>query len=336
MNGLSNERLGRVDAYLRGEMERRSIPGLAVSVVHAGEMLKAEAYGVANLEWDAAATPDTAFQLASVTKLLTSTLLMVLAERGDISMAGSVREYLPDAPESWSAITVRHLASHTSGISDEAGAMASVEETVRAAYDTPLAYEPGTRVEYGLNDYVVLTHVLETAMGAPFPALLRERLTEPLGMTATRFDNVRVEGRARVSDIIPQRTAVYRWDGTTQKRFALLFQTWTYSAGGLYSSANDLGKWSAALDGSDLLSAESKWEMFTRQRLANGMAGPFAVGWIGAAHGGRTVMGHSGGPALADVARFPDEALTVSVLTNQQNLRPYLAMEVVDLLLPPM
>jgi CubicO group peptidase (beta-lactamase class C family) len=114
--------------------------------------------------------------------------------------------------------------------------------------------------------------------------------------------------------------------------FAFLFPAWTQSAGGLYSSAADLAKWAAAID-HGLLQPESLAALWTRQRLSENGESPFGIGWIVEQHRGRKVVGHSGGPALGDIVRFVEEGLTIAVLTNQQNLRPDLALQVADILL---
>jgi CubicO group peptidase (beta-lactamase class C family) len=331
---MDQERLASVDGFLRARLEEHHIPALSVAIVQNGAILMADAYGLANLEWNVAATPDTMFQLASVTKLFTATLLMALVEDGEIRLGAPVPEYLPESPASWRAITVEHLASHTSGIPDDVGSVASVEEAVAAAARLPLESEPGEKVRYGLLDFTVLTHVLQTVTGKGFQALLRDRLLTPLDMVSTRFDNMAElpDHPVRVSDVLPRRASVYEWVGEAQRTYAFLFADWTYSAGGLYSSAADIARWAAALDSGEFLADESMRRMWTRQRLSGGGEGAFGGGWIVDEHGGRKVTGHSGGPALADIVRFPEERLTIAVLTNQQNLRPYLAMGVADLL----
>ena len=326
--------LASIDEYLQARIEEHHIPALSVAIVRDGETLVARAHGVANLEWDAAATPDTSFQLASVTKLLTATLLMALVEDGAVRLDASVLEYLPDAPESWAAITLRHLASHTSGIPDNVGTVASVAEAVEAAAQLPVLHMSGEKVRYGLLDFTVLTQVLETVTGKDFQSLLRDRLLTPLQLTSTRFDNTTElsDQPVRVSDVVPHRASIYEWEGQAQRAYSFLFPAWTYSAGGLLSSAADLARWAAALDGGDFLRPDSLEQMWTPQRLTDGTNGPFGVGWIVDEHRGDKVTGHSGGPALADIVRFPDKKLTIIVLTNQQNLRPYLAMGVADVL----
>jgi CubicO group peptidase (beta-lactamase class C family) len=330
---MDHHRLTRAEEFLRAKMAEQHIPAAALTIVERGQMLTAEAYGTADLEWNVAATPETVFQLASATKLLTATLVMLLVEADEIRLDDSVANYLPEAPPSWKPITIRQIASHTSGIPDQIGVVTSVEGTVEAAVRTPLEYDPGSQVKYGLNDYVVLTDILQRLTGKSFQALLQERLLGPLGMTSTRFDNNREEGPYRIWDVVPRRASIYRWTDGRQMAYAFLYPTWTQSAGGIYSSAVDLATWAEAIDRGQLLRPESLTEMWTRAKLTSGEESPFGIGWIVDKHDGLRATGHSGGPALADIVRFVDSALTIAVLTNQQNLRPDLAMGVADVLL---
>jgi CubicO group peptidase (beta-lactamase class C family) len=134
--------------------------------------------------------------------------------------------------------------------------------------------------------------------------------------------------------LVKQRASVYNWNEGRQKSFAFLFSSWAYSAGGLYSSASDLSKWVVALDKGKLLSRASLEQMWARQKLNNGKDNSFGIGWVIKTYHGRKAVGHSGGPALADILRFPDDELTIVVLTNQQRLFPRLAEGVADFFIP--
>src|SRR5262245_49643101 len=106
----------RVDAYIRTEMKARSIPGLALAVLRHGEVIKIEGYGLANVELDVAVTPDTVFELASVTKQFTAAAIMLLVEEGKVGLDDPISRYLTNTPNAWEAITVRHLLTHTAGL----------------------------------------------------------------------------------------------------------------------------------------------------------------------------------------------------------------------------
>ena len=107
-----------VDEYITAELERQKIPGLSVAVVRDGEVVKAQGYGYANVEHEAAATAETVYQSGSVGKQFTATLVMMLVEEGRLSLDDRLAEHFDAAPEAWRDVTVRHLLTHTAGISN--------------------------------------------------------------------------------------------------------------------------------------------------------------------------------------------------------------------------
>lgn len=316
-----------IEAYVRDQMQAAHLPSVSVAVVRNGRTELLQAYGTANLEWGTAATPRTAYPLASATKLLTGTALMTLVEEGVISLDEPVTAHVPFAPQTWGAISIRHLTTHSSGISDDLGpgAPANAEEATRRVAERPLQFEPGSRNSYGIGGYAVLQYVIEQVTGETFPDVLLIRVLDPLGMAGTRFDHATNDGPFREADVIPERAGVYAWDGEAQHIFWFHFGSEAYTAGGLLSTAADLARWAAALDTGRLLSDERLEEMW-------GDFGPFGVGWVRGTYRGRDTVGHSGGPALADILRFPEERLTIIVLANQSRMYPYLAQGVADLL----
>ena len=116
VSSLVSAQSDEVDEYIQSEMKKRQIPGLALVVIRGGEVIKMKGYGFANLEHDVPVTPDTVFELASVTKQFTAAAIMVLVEEDKIKLEDSISQYLPDSPEHWKGITVRHLLTHTAGL----------------------------------------------------------------------------------------------------------------------------------------------------------------------------------------------------------------------------
>ncbi len=108
----------KVDDYIKAELQQRNIPGLSIAVVRNGEIIKTNGYGLSNVELNVAATPETIYQSGSVGKQFTATLAMMLVEEGKLSLDDRIGKHLADAPASWKDITVRHLLTHTSGISN--------------------------------------------------------------------------------------------------------------------------------------------------------------------------------------------------------------------------
>ncbi|WPB77310.1 serine hydrolase domain-containing protein [Archangium violaceum] len=332
------------DTYVQTVLEKNHVPGAAVAVVRDGHLEKLSAYGLADLEDGAKSEPDTTFQIASATKVFTGTLVMLLVQEGKLGLDEPLSKYLPDAPETWAGLTVRHLAAHTSGVTsglkegseEQTNSNASVAERYEAARKSPLDYTPGERSEYGLTDFVVLTHVLEKVTGQGFEELLRSRIFEPLGFTCTRYEHARQQGLVRTADVIPRRATIYRYVDGAHHRVWFLYPPHTYSAGGAFSCVRDLARWAVAMDQGTLLSPESQRMAATAFKLNDGREGGFGVAFTHGKLRGLKTFGHSGGGAQADVLRVPEKKLTVIVLTNAQGLLPMLAPTIASLYLPPL
>ena len=99
----------KVDELIKDEMQKRKIPGLSIAVVKNGEVIKAQGYGLANIELNVPATPETIYQSGSVGKQFTSAAVMLLVEEGKINLDDRISKYLDNTPELWKDITVRHL-----------------------------------------------------------------------------------------------------------------------------------------------------------------------------------------------------------------------------------
>ncbi len=326
-----------IDDYLASQMAANHIPGLALAVVRDGRVLKSASYGQAQLEWNAPVGSDTAFQLASATKLFTGVLLLRLQDEGRLRLDDPVSRHLPEAPDAWREVTLRHLLAHAAGIPDDVRVApdASLHDFVRAAAARPLLHPPGARSSYGIAGYIVLRDVVEHATGQTFAQALASRVSEPLGLRDTRFDEASNDGDIRTAELVPHRAAVYQWRDGRQANFSFHFGAQAQPAGGLYSSARDLAALAAALDGETFLSAAARQELVTPLRTADGRPGSFTAGWAVRRVGRRPAVGHSGGPALADVVRVPEARLTVIVLANAQAMYPYLAAAVAERVLPP-
>jgi CubicO group peptidase (beta-lactamase class C family) len=209
--GLSSARLERLAAVIRGDVERKLIPGAVLAVARGGRVGYAEAFGWRDREAGAAMTPDAIFRIASMTKPLTSVAAMMLAEDGRLQIAAPVAQYLPEFAEltvgvergkPQRAMTVQDLLRHTSGliypfVGDEpvrrAWHKANImdedqtnQEMVAKLARLPLMFEPGTTWEYGMSTDV-LGRVVEVASGSSLADFVAERITGPLGMEDSGF-----------------------------------------------------------------------------------------------------------------------------------------------------
>jgi CubicO group peptidase (beta-lactamase class C family) len=329
-----------VDDYIHAVMEKNHVPGVATAIVRDGQVEKIATYGIADLESEAKVGPETSFQIASVTKIFTGTLVMLLVQEGKLDLDEPLSKYLPDAPETWKALTLRHLAAHTSGLKDnpdeQMSASASVAEWYEAARKAPLAYTPGERSEYGLTDFIILTHVLEKVTGQRFEELLQSRIFKPLGFSCTRYEHATQQGPVRFADIIPRRATTYRFVDGAQQRAWFLYPVHGYAAGGVFSCVRDLARWAVAMDQGTLLTRRMQQIAATAFKLNDSRAGGFGVAFAIGKLRGLPTFGHYGGGSLADVLRVPDGKLTVIVLTNELGLLPVLAPNIASLYLPPL
>jgi CubicO group peptidase (beta-lactamase class C family) len=251
----------RIDALLARYQELGLFNGSAL-VADAGQVVLRKGYGLANMEWDIANTPDTRFRLGSITKQFTATLVMQLVEKGQIDLSAPITRYLPDYPTKTGArITIHHLLNHTSGIVGYTE-LPTFGETARNPY-TPtkfvdaffakldLLFEPGAKYSYNNSAYFLLGVLLEKVTGQPYERLLQERIFTPLEMRDSGYDSTR--------PLLARRASGYdkRFDGTYVNT-GYLDMTQPYAAGSLYSTVDDLYRWDQALYTEKVLSMASK------------------------------------------------------------------------------
>jgi len=305
-----------IDAYIKAEMEKRRIPGLALTVIQHGEVIKMQGYGLANVELDVPVTPDTVFELASVTKQFTATAIMLLVEEGKVGLDNPISHYLANTPDTWQGITVRHLLTHTAGLA-LAGFLALDAGHLRANYTTaemfeaatkdPMSWEPGEGWQYGDVGYFLLGMIIEKASGQRYRELVSERFFQPLGMTAT--------------SVLDQWAILkHRASGYTLRNGQLVHirrhaQVELPSHYGIFSTVKDLVKWEAALTGGKVVKPSSRDQMWTPVRLNDGASRPYGFGWRVEEQRGHRLIDHRGITGTP-YSRFPDDGLTVIVLTN--------------------
>lgn len=313
---LSPVHADKIDDYVRAQMSERHVPGAAIAVVRGGKTIKVEGYGLANVELNVPATRDTVFEIGSVTKQITAVAVMLLVEDGKINLDEKISKYLPNAPDAWSRITVRHLLTHTSGIKNYTGLPGfelskrlKTDEFINAVAALPLDFEPGERWNYSNTGYNLLGHVIEAASGKSYWDFLRTRIYQPLGMMQTANRDPQF--------IVKNRADGYEWendrlvgrDGNLTDLFA---------AGAIISTVTDLAKWEAALLGNSFLKPTSKGQIWTPLVLNSGKPHPYGFGWNVAEFRGRKLISHGGQTAgfAANISRFADDDLSVVVLTN--------------------
>jgi len=308
-----------LDDFVRNVMQQRHIPALSIAVVKDGALMRTGAYGLADLEHNIAAHPDTVFKIGSTSKQFFASGIMLLVQDGKVDLSDKINKYLPDAPTSWQNITIRHLLTHTSGLVREAPGFDGYKvqpdmDVIKSAYSVPLLFKTGDRYEYSNLGYYILAEVIHRVSGETWETFLRDRIFSPLGMTSTRATNF--------FDIVPNRAHGYVWD---MDKFTNS-ENWpaVRPSGGFMSTAQDMAKWEAALQGNRILTAASKTEMWTPVKLNDGTIYPYGFGWElddfppGGYSTGVPSIRHEGTiPGFrAAYTRLPKQGLGVIVLSN--------------------
>jgi CubicO group peptidase (beta-lactamase class C family) len=332
----AREDLGRIDEYVRAEMARQRIPGLAVAVVRKGEAVRAQGFGEANVEHRVPVTPDTIFQSGSVGKMFTAAAVMLLVEDGRLAVADPITKFFPDAPASWRRITVRHLLTHTSGLPDYTGGTIDLrkdyteDELLRFAYGLTPEFPAGARWNYSNTGYVLLGLIVRKASGAFYGDVLRDRVFAPLGMKTARVISE--------ADIVPNRAAGYRLASGELKNQNWVSPTLNTTAdGALYLSLRDLIAWDAGVRDGRVLKRESWEQIFTPVALNSGKSYPYGFGWSIEPVGTRRAHFHGGSwqGFQTHIVRHPDDELTVIVLSNLAQSDPGRIAEGIAAILDP-
>ena len=292
----------------------------AVLVAVNGKPVLREAMGLANREWNVANTPDTKFRLGSITKEFTATAILQLAEQGKLSVDDLVSKYYPDAPASWSKVTLKHLLTHTSGIPTYTGLATfgprdsrlrqTPAELIKLIRDKPLDFEPGSRYAYDNTGYVLLGAIVEKVSGQTYADYLQAHVFGPLGMRDTGYD---------ISEkIIPKRAAGYASGPDGWQNAVFTDMSTPFAAGALYSTVDDMLIWDQALYGDRVLKPASKAAMFTDYGHAYGFGFVIDRQWD------HDRIWHNGGinGFVTSFQRYPKDRVTVVALSNFTGSRP--------------
>jgi CubicO group peptidase (beta-lactamase class C family) len=312
--------------------ERHGVPAASVAVLR-GEEIDAAASGILNLGTGVEATADSLFQIGSITKVWTATLVMQLVDEGRIELDEPVRRYLPDFrvadDEVSAAVTIRHLLTHTSGIdgdhfADTGRGDGALERYVDSCAELPQVHPLGATMSYCNTGYTVLGRVLEVATDTVWDDLLRQRLVEPLELTHTvTLPEDVLRFRAAIGHIHPPEQQLRPAPAWGLPRTA-------GPAGAICSTATELLAFAAlhlrdgiGPGGKRLLSEEAARAMREPQvEVPTGGIGEseahWGLGWSVYTWSGRTVVGHDGGTIgqAAFLRVVPDSGAAVALLTN--------------------
>lgn len=298
----------KLDRYLTRRTNNDEFSGVALVAQH-GTLLLEKAYGFADVDKQIPNTVETRFQLASVSKPLTASAVMLLVERGQVRLDAPISTYVADTPAAWHSITVQQLLSHTSGLPDYFSFDEFADELnlttdgiIAVAKKYPLESEPGSEYLYSNTGYVLLGKLIENVSGQPYGAFLRENLFDPLQMAATgREENT----MTAVGYVRPNKPA---------RMFPI---TNALGDGDVWTTVGDLYKFHRALQDGTILTPASREKMFTPIGENH-----YGLGWEVQTWNDRRVLSHNGSinGFVTELMRFPEDDTVIILLSNLETV----------------
>lgn len=298
------------------------VAGLSIAIARNGKLVLSKGYGLAEVEHDVEADENSSFRIGSITKQFTAAAVVRLMEQDRLSLDDPITKYVPGYNTHGHDITVRHLLTHSSGITnytrikrimvDEPERELARHELLDLVQNEPLAFEPGTKGDYSNTGYYLLGMIIEKASGKDYCSYLHDEFFAPLGLARTRCDSN--------TQIIKGRAQGYTVVGTELLNDRGLATGTTYSAGMLIASARDLVVWADALAAGKVVSPQSYKLMTTRSALSGGATSEYGLGFIIDSLEGHARLQHGGNifGFSSMLARFPNDGLTIAVLSNCQ------------------
>ena len=315
-NALENE----LDSYL-SKLETKGFSG-SILVAQMGEILLEQGYGYANKEKGIENTPETVFDIGSITKQFTGAAILHLEMEGKLRVENKLSDYFEEVPEDKLQITLHHLLTHSAGFPGAIGPdyqELTTEEFVKKAMQTGLKFEPGSQYRYSNVGYSLLGIILEKISGQSYEAYLRKHLWLPARMAQTGY----------LLPSYPSDAIAFGYQGKKEKNWGRPIDKkwgedgpyWHLKAnGGVLSNLKDMYAWHQALLGNDLLDDSAKAKYFY-PHVAEGpkARSSYGYGWVHVPTPRNTTLYmHNGGNGIffADFLRYIDEGITIILLSN--------------------
>jgi len=346
----------RLETLVNDRFEATRCPGLSVAVASHNEIVFSRALGKADIEQDVPLTTASVQRLASVSKPITGTIIMDLVEQSKLSLDASIRQYLPELPAFYQSVTLRELLSHQSGVrgyADEENVLfntvhySTSRDALKVMMTYPLAFTPGTKVEYSSLAFTVLGAAAESVTGRSFQQLSMDffpkhgirgfALDDPYAIVPRRvhgylvdrtlnlqFNDGRVAGRDYLKSTTGEISNAHYYDISNR-----------YPAGGFDALAEDLLRFVIAVGSGKVLKPDAVDAMWTGQRTSDGVSTVFGLGWGVSNWRERTKMVGMNGLELstATFLRYlPDSGVGVALLCNAEGAKglPELVNDILD------
>ncbi|MDX2431988.1 MAG: serine hydrolase [Bacteroides sp.] len=329
-----NEKVDEIFAAWDG----KQTPGAAVAVVRDGAIIYKKGYGMANLEYDIPISPISIFHIASVSKQFTVFSILLLQSEGKVNLDDDIRKYIPEVPDFGPTITLRHLASHTSGLRDQWALLAMagwrLDDVITKEHvlklvskQKDLNFEPGEKYLYCNTGFTLLAEVVSRVSGKTFAEFTEANIFGPLQMNHTLFYDDHEK-------IVKNRTYSYHLDITGFKKSVLSYAI--VGATSLFTTVEDLTLWALNFSEIKIGSAEIVKTMNTPAVLNDGEEFGGALGQFVGNYKGLNEISHGGADAgfRSYFGRFPDQKFSIMVFSNSAVINAEgMAHKIVDIYL---
>jgi len=317
---LSESQSQKIDSLFL-EWNKPNHPGGAIGIMQDGKTVFSNAYGLASMEYLVPNTAGTILNTGSVSKQFTAMGIVILHQQGKLSVDEDIRVYLPELPDFGETITIRHMLHHTSGLRslhamlELAGWRGDDSRTNEDLYrfmlnQRELNAKPGDEYNYCNTGYMLMVNIIEKVTGEKFPAWMKDTVFEPLGMTNTYVE----DNYSRI--VANNATSYYQVEAN---EFERAVEYWGYvGSGNMHSTTDDLLRWLR-----NFQDPQEGWDaqfamMQTVDPLNNGEENNYAFGVVIENFNGHRSVGHGGsiGGFRANIITYPDEELSIAILTN--------------------
>jgi serine beta-lactamase-like protein LACTB len=314
---VSSEAANRIDELLTKTIAEQQIPAISVAVAISRQIQYQKAFGTADLENNIAATSETLFRTGSIAKPMTAVAVLRLVDEGEFELDAPVQKYCPAFPQEQWTITTRELLGHLSGIRhykedemDNTRHYAKLSDGFGIFAKDPLLFEPGTKFAYSTYGYSVIGCALEGATGKSYPEIMQQEVFAPAHMTHTFVDDV--------FEIVPHRAHGYSKRDGKVINAGLMDSSYKIPAGGFVSTAGDLATLADNLLTGTLMKPATLKLMWTSQKLRDGKATGYGMGWGIGKFENEDIVAHTGGQQGTNTSLivFPERKLAVVIMMN--------------------
>jgi len=319
----------KTNDLLNALINKKKIPGLAITVLNKGELFFQKGYGYADLESMSPVDPKrTIFRVASVSKNIAATALAHMVKDGVIDLDASLYHYVPYFPKKKYDFTIRQLAGHTAGIRGYRGKeyglneSYSIKDSLRIFKDDELLFKPGTNYHYNSFDWVLISLAMQEVSGVPFEEYVKEKVLKPLDLQNTypefieSSNKLELKMNNELATFYSRKRMGFRKAIPVNNQFKL-------AGGGYVSTSDDIAKFGQTYLNNEVLDKTVISEFLTSENI-NGNPTYYGLGWqVSEDKKGRAFYGHVGNGVggYSNFFIYPKEQMVFSILVNCTNPR---------------